>query len=315
MCLKVPANPGGEWLEMLKHLTKLAMDILPSVLATIIGAYIVNHYINGRPAIDTPAAAISSVKADGKADSGKTDPKSPSEVASAPEPGVKAKGISEKSILGRTPADGTVEKPVEASLNPVETHRNPFASREKAEKPVAKASPAPVTPAATALANPAPAPTETAAIPDEHRDAADLARAAIERLRATSDAPARTPDAPRALEQPRTQDTPRVIVAVPPPPMAVIRPLPPPITVGGPTADTSVAAVPQGNPPYTGTVRADDDPSPPIPPAEIPPPPPVDLHGGLNPREHATKVAEDMLSVAKSMFHAVLPKRDRDGAN
>ena len=311
---------------MLKHLTKLAMDILPSVLATIIGAYIVNHYINGKPAIDTPAAAISSVKADGKSDPGKTDPKPSSDVASAPEPGVKAKGILEKSIFGRAPADSTAEKPVEASLSPVEAHRNPFASREKAEKPVAKAAPASVTPPATTPstavpAGPAPALAETAAIPDEHRDAADLARAAIERLRATSDAPARaqdaarTQDAARAPEQPRTQDAPRVIVAAPPPPAAMVRPLPPPITVGGPTAETPVAAIPPGNPPYTGAVRADDDPSRPVPPAEIPPPTPMDLHGGLNPREHATKVAEDMLSVAKSMFHAVLPKRDRDGAN
>ena len=41
---------------MLKYLAKISMDIFPSVLATIIGAYIVNHYINARPAADTPAA-------------------------------------------------------------------------------------------------------------------------------------------------------------------------------------------------------------------------------------------------------------------
>jgi hypothetical protein len=317
MCLKVPANRSGEWLEMLKHLTKLAMDILPSVLATIIGAYIVNHYINGRPATDTPAAAVSPVKADGKSDPGKTDPKSSTDVANLPEPGVKAKGISEKSILGRSPADSAAEKPVEASLSPVDTHRNPFASREKAEKPVAKASPAPMTPAVTASptvapSSPATTPAETAAVPD----ATDLARAAIERLRANSDGPARNQDAARAPEPPRIQDAPRVVVAAPPqpavPPQSAIRPLPPPITVGGPTAETPVAAAPPLNPPYTGAVRP-DDPTRPVPPAEIPPPPPMDLRaGGLNPREQATKVAEDMLSAAKSMFHAVLPKRDRD---
>jgi hypothetical protein len=99
-----------------------------------------------------------------------------------------------------------------------------------------------------------------------------------------------------------------VIVTAPP----AIRPLPPPITVGGPGADASVAAAPPLNPPYTGAVRA-DDPSRPTPPAEIPPPPPLDLRAApLNPREQATKVAEDMLSAAKSVFHAVLPKRDRD---
>ncbi len=41
---------------MLKYLAKISMDIFPSVLATIIGAYIVNHYINAKPAADTPAA-------------------------------------------------------------------------------------------------------------------------------------------------------------------------------------------------------------------------------------------------------------------
>ena len=42
---------------MLKYLSKFAMDILPSVAATIIGAYIVNHYINTKPAADAPVAA------------------------------------------------------------------------------------------------------------------------------------------------------------------------------------------------------------------------------------------------------------------
>ena len=37
---------------MLKLASKFAMDIFPSVIATIIGAYIVNHYINNRPPAD-----------------------------------------------------------------------------------------------------------------------------------------------------------------------------------------------------------------------------------------------------------------------
>ena len=56
---------------MLKYLTKFAMDILPSVVATIIGAYIVNHYIAAKP--DAPAAVVSS--ADPKQTDAKTDPK------------------------------------------------------------------------------------------------------------------------------------------------------------------------------------------------------------------------------------------------
>ena len=42
---------------MLNYLKKFAMEIVPSVAATIIGAYIVNHYITAKPASETPAAA------------------------------------------------------------------------------------------------------------------------------------------------------------------------------------------------------------------------------------------------------------------
>src|ERR1700747_2201125 len=101
---------------MLKNLTQLSMEIFPSVLATIIGAYIVNHYISAKTATDATAAAVSAVKAEAKSDSGKADPKGQTDVASLPEPGVKAKGIAEKAISGRGSTDSAAEKPVEASL-------------------------------------------------------------------------------------------------------------------------------------------------------------------------------------------------------
>ena len=43
---------------MLKYVSKFAMDILPSVAATIIGAYIVNHYIVTKPGTVAPVAAV-----------------------------------------------------------------------------------------------------------------------------------------------------------------------------------------------------------------------------------------------------------------
>jgi len=54
---------------MLNYLKKFAVDIFPSVAATVIGAYIVNHYIVTKPNTDAPAAAASTAnpKADGKA--------------------------------------------------------------------------------------------------------------------------------------------------------------------------------------------------------------------------------------------------------
>jgi hypothetical protein len=39
------------------YVKKFAMDILPSVAATIIGAYIVNHYIVSKPGAYAPVAA------------------------------------------------------------------------------------------------------------------------------------------------------------------------------------------------------------------------------------------------------------------
>lgn len=42
---------------MLNYLKKFALDILPSVAATIIGAYIVNHYIATKPGAEAPVAA------------------------------------------------------------------------------------------------------------------------------------------------------------------------------------------------------------------------------------------------------------------
>jgi hypothetical protein len=65
-------------------------------------------------------------------------------------------------------------------------------------------------------------------------------------------------------------------------------------------------------PPYAANARV-DDPHRPTPPAEIPSArPPLDLRAEMTerPREKTekTSVAEDMLSAAKSVFHAVLPK-------
>ncbi len=288
---------------MLKYLTKFAMEIVPSVIATILGAYIVNHYITARPAPDT--AAVSSteskkveVKADAKT-SPRTDPKSEAKPADAltdvsnlPEPGVRAKGISEKAISGK-PAESVSEKPAEAAAVAPEVRRIPL-TREKA---VAKTAPVAV-PAPAAAASP---PVETAAIPEEHRDAAELARAAIERLRAASGSNdgTRAQEFARAIEPPRTQEAPRSIVAVPPRGQATAAA----DYRGGPWGGHVRRAVPL-NPPYTGSVRLDDRLRP-TPPADIPTAPPsrpLDLHAD------GKTVAEDMLSAAKSMFHAVLPK-------
>ena len=298
-----------------KYVAKFTVDILPSVAATVIGAYIVNHYIVTRP--DAPvAAAVSnttpdSAKPGARNPANKTPakPETSSDAANAREPGVKAKGISEKAMFERTaaekPAENVTEKPTETVGIPADPRRQPPALREKAAARIVTAPAAP----AAAVPNSA-SPAEAAGAPEERRDANDLARAAIERLRSGNDGSparaqeaARTPEAPRVPDAARVPETPRITAAPP------VRALPPPILVSTPaneTVDSRAGSSPR--PPYADGAR-NDDPGRPTPPAEIPSRP-LDLRAeaaGPVDRER-TSVAEDVLSAAKSVFHAVLPK-------
>jgi hypothetical protein len=299
---------------MLKYISKFTLDILPSLLATVIGAYIVNHYIVAKP--DAPAvAAVSTTEPKAEAKATET----PSDVASVPEPGVRAKGISEKSIIDKSavdkaavekstvekpdvekPAEKSADKPAETASIPAETRRHPPAPRERT---AARTVAPPVQPSAPAVvpvvATP---PAEAATAGEDRRDANDLARAAIERLRGVIDS------APRAQEAARNSDAAPRVVSAP-----AVRPLPPPIMVSTPAAGETLnpaAGSSQAKPPYAEGARTDDARRP-TPPADIPlSQPPLDLRAeAADPpmREHKT-VAEDVLSAAKSVFHAVLPK-------
>jgi hypothetical protein len=322
---------------MLKYLSKFAMDILPSVAATIIGAYIVNHYIVAKPGADAPvAAAVSS--ANPKSDAVKSD-------AVANLPGVRAKGISEKAVFDKSGFDqptekaasekpasekAVAEKPSTTEKSgddkPVETASLPADSRKRAT-PVrdktairtipltaSSASPAqPATPVVAPSAVPVVVPTVEAAVtPEDHRDANDLARAAIERLRGSNEtSPVRTPEAARAPDAPRVVSVPASSPQISAPQVAV-RPLPPPIMVSTPSSER-YGADPTGSLPmqqsYPASARI-DDPRRPTPPADIPTAPPLDLqaNAGAPPAQDHRNVAQDMLSAAKSVFHAVLPQ-------
>ena len=299
---------------MLKYVSKFALDILPSVVATIIGAYIVNHYIATKPAADAPVAAAAST-ADPKADA---KPSGTPALANIPEPGVKAKGISERAMIERSASEqpAAAEKPAETAAIPAETRRHAPVSREKA---VAKVAPAPQpsapVPAAVAAAPSPVIPAEVATPAEERRDANDLARAAIERLRGANDGSPRPQEAARTPDAARIPDAPRVVsapVAAPVVPAPQVRPLPPPIMVSSPSAETSDQATGSLRPAYPVVA----DPHRPTPPADIPlgsslPSRPLDLRAEATEpatREHTT-VGEDVLSAAKSVFHAVLPKK------
>jgi hypothetical protein len=283
---------------MLKFVSKFVLDILPSVVATIVGAYIVNHYIIPKAGSDKPAAAVASTpdpKADSKAASAKPAETS-SDVANVPDPApTKTKG--EKPVVDKASIEKS-EKSETASA-PAETRRHQPAIREKA---VAKVAPpaAPVAPPPVATASVAP--TETPPTPEERRDANDLARAAIERLR-VSEPQQRPQEAPRVPEAPRVQDAAR---AVSPPQQ--VQQLPPPIMVSTPSIET-YGSLPS-RPPYAPTEQT-ADPRRPRPPGEIPTPPPLDLQADAtgSTRPDRPSVAEDVLSAAKSVFHSVIPRQ------
>ncbi|UGY26335.1 hypothetical protein [Bradyrhizobium septentrionale] len=306
---------------MLSYLKKFVMDILPSVAATIIGAYIVNHYIVARP--EAPAAAAVTAAVDPKA-----DPKAaakPAEkstvVSSLPEAGVKAKGMSERTLIERSASEkATVtEKPAEPkSTDPKAADSKPDAPadtasiladsrhRPVAPKAVAKAAPA----AAPQLSAPATsaAPAEAAVTPEENRDANDLARAAIERLRKE-----RPQDAARSQDAART-DLARLPDQQRPAAASAIRPLPPPIMVSNPSGENADQSS-QPRPPYAASAQ---DSNRLTPPADIPVPvlqAPLDLRADAAmpaPKNERTSerssVTDDVFSGMKSMFHAVLPK-------
>jgi hypothetical protein len=201
-------------------------------------------------------------------------------------------------------------KPAESPAD-ADQRRHAAAPREKEKIRVVLPSPIAVNPSAASVAVAAPAaPVETAVAPDDRRDANDLARAAIERLRANGETSpraaetARAPEAPKLVSAPPVTNTP---AAVNPP---ALRPLPPPIMVSGASAGepfghtASGQAPSQARPPYAEANR-------PTPPAEIPLSRPLDLRAEMaepSVRERATAAAEDALSTAKSIFHAVLPK-------
>jgi len=339
---------------MLNYLKKFTVDIFPSVAATVIGAYIVNHYIVSRPSAVAPAAAVSTADPRGKAKAATdANPEGTTAVSNLPAAGVKARGISEKAVMEKNAAEqrpAVAEKVQEkagakADAAKAETAKAETAKAETAKAETAKADaktdakhdakstetaaprekekirvvlPSPIQPAASASApvvaapNPV-APVETAAAPapvqEERRDANDLARAAIERLRLNGEssprAPevARIPDAPK--EAPKAEapkaESPRVAAA------PALRPLPPPVMISAPptAGEPYGQAVPQ-RPPY-----AADGARRPTPPAEIPLSRPLDLRAELaepSVRERTTAAAEEVLSTAKSLFHAVLPK-------
>ncbi len=302
---------------MIKKLfTKYFLEVVPSIVATVVGAYIVTHYINAKSEADKPKAAIAApaqtskdaapqtLKAD---DSG--DKAAKAETAKAEAARLKAeKQALEKAAAERSAADRAENAKKAAEKLAAEKAASEKAAADKLASEKAAAEKRERTAAKPAPA--APLPAEANAAPDDRRDANDLARAAIERLRnaKTTSEPPRTPEAVRADEPAKVQERARVNSVVYAPaaaPQPPVQPLPPAVTVAPPPSEAAVMAPPQPFPtPISGSseTRADDGLRL-TPPADIPSRP-LDLRA----KQGRSSVTEDVMSAAKSVFQAVVPE-------
>lgn len=302
----------GELTMLKKFLSKYILEVIPSILATVVGAYIVTHYINNKPDADKPQAAMASPTnpagpAKASNDAAGSKPVKPDETAQAEKAAkaeaakveaarVKAekvaadKAAAEKLASEKAAAEKLAAEKVQAEKAEKAAEAE---SRRAREKAVAKSAPV------------APPAAEANAAPDDKRDANDLARAAIERLRST--------EQPRQAEQPRTQqDAARVIETTRPQERRVnsvvytppsVQPLPPAVTVAPAPSEAEVMAPPARSPAPRSTEAQADDSMRLTPPADIPSRP-LDLRG----EQERPSVAEDVVSAAKSMFQAVVPR-------
>lgn len=297
---------------MLRYLTKFALDMMPSVAATIVGAFIVHHFVipmasPHRAATADPAAAGLRAAEPQATNAKSSDNKPPNEKSSSEKASFEKasfekssfeKAVAEKAAIEKA-AEKAAEKSADAASASNDARRRHSTSREK---PAAKPS------TSATIETTASIPSAAPAI-EERRDVNNLARAAIERLR-NGGGVARAPDAARPNEikgpdkgqdAPRVQDAAHIVPAM--------QPLPPAIAISTPGADVfeSGGAAPVVRQPYPQTSPRADGLYRPSPPAEIPGSPSLDLRAEASPPVRAS-VAEDVMAAAKSMFHAVLPR-------
>jgi hypothetical protein len=295
-----------------KFLSKYILEVIPSILATVVGAYIVTHYINAK-SDDKPKTAISAPA--------ETSKDVTPQTVKADEPGDKAVKESPKAEAARLKAEKLAAEKAFAERAAIDRAENAKKAAEKlaaeklaAEKLASEKAAAEKRDRERAVAKSAPAPSlpaEANALPNDKRDANDLARAAIERLRGVkspekASEPYRAPETARAEEpakpQPERAKVNSVVYAPAAAPQPQIQPLPPAVNVAPPPSEAAIMAPPQPFPaPMSGSSDSADDGLRLTPPADIPSRP-LDLRA----RERRS-VTEDVVSAAKSVFHAVVP--------
>ena len=198
---------------MLNYLKKFAMEIVPSVAATIIGAYIVNHYIVAKPGRRCPGGCRrvhvevqgrdkppKSSQGDARPKRGRQQCGQADERPTSPpsrHPASRPRAFPRRRMLEKNAAAEkavVVEKPAEQGMKGRrQAGRNREHSRRTAPSPAdaARKGGSQVMPCARAAVPPRRrrhrAAGRSRGAPEERRDANDLARAAIERLRGSDD--------------------------------------------------------------------------------------------------------------------------------
>ncbi|CAN5229741.1 hypothetical protein BH10PSE10_BH10PSE10_18400 [soil metagenome] len=293
-----------------KFLSKYILEVIPSVVATVVGAYIVTHYINAKPDAEKPKTAVTApaetsrdaasqaLKAD---DSVKESPKAEAVRLKAEKLSLE-KAAAERAAIDRSENAKKAAEKLAAEKAATEKLASEKAAADKRERERTVAKSTPVAPPAA----------EANARPDDRRDANDLARAAIERLRKTSPQAAeqsRAPEATRTEEAARPQpERPKVNSVVYAPaaaPQAQIQPLPPAVNVAPAPPEVAVTAPPPAPFPRPVDEAGGDDSLRLTPPADIP-----SRSLDLRARERERSVAEGVVSAARSVFQAVIPERN-----
>jgi hypothetical protein len=273
---------------MLGYLSKFVLQMLPTISATVIGAYIVSTWINPKtppepakvtaqaqpaakvPVAEPPAEEVAATAAESK----------PADIQPAHVQSTDVKAVE-------TPEGG---KPVKAAKGPDNIRIIPI---------VRTSAPSADLPAAASASVVAP---ETAAVSDERKDANELARAAIQRLRGGAES-ARGPEEPAKpaaatvrVQQVRT--TVEAPQALPAATLVSAPPLPPAVAISAPR-------YPQGDAADPASLTQPDRPSP---PGEIPTTrAPLNLQASHRVVENPS-LADDFLSATKSFFRAITPQ-------
>jgi hypothetical protein len=257
---------------MLGYLSKFVLQMLPTISATVIGAYIVSTWINPKAPPDRTRISAQS----------QPPAKAP---PAASEPEVVAAPVAEKSAETAEPA-----KPVKAASGADNIRIIPIV---KERAPVADAL------ASAPTTVPAPEAAAVAERKEKEKDANELARAAIQRLRGGAETArvAEEPAKPAAVA-PRVQQV-RAAPELPQPLPAVVSapPLPPAVTITAPK-------YPQDDSADRAAPGQSDRLAPPgeIPAARAP----LNLQATHRVAENPS-LADDFLSATKSFFRAITP--------